>query len=144
MDLSLRLNATDEEITAILATAQTIAVVGISARPERPSFQVAAYLQIAGFRVVPVNPGLAEVLGEPCYPSLAAVPPNVPLDVATVFRRTEQLPGVVEEAIARSVPVIWFQTGLRHDAAAARAAAAGLTVVQDRCLKVEHMRRKAR
>lgn len=144
MESDVRLNASDDEITGILTAAQTIALVGISARPERDSYRVAAYLQQAGFRVVPVNPGLSEVLGEPCYPSLAAIPRAVPVDIADVFRRVEHLPDVVEDAIARGVPVVWFQSGLRHDGAAARAVAAGLKVVQDRCLKVEHMRRKPR
>lgn len=144
MEPSVRLNASDDEITGILSAARTIAVVGISARPERDSYRVAAYLQQAGFRIVAVNPGLTEILGEPCYPSLAAIPSAVSVDVADVFRSVEHLPGVVEDAIARGVPVVWFQSGLRHDEAAARAVAAGLKVVQDRCLKVEHMRRKPR
>ncbi len=134
------LNATDREIANIVNTARTIAVVGISPTPERDSHRVAAYLKGAGYRIVPVNPGLEEVLGERCYPSLAAIPPAVHIDVADVFRRVEHLPAVVEDAIARGVPVVWFQSGLRHDEAAARARAAGLTVVQDRCLKVEHLR----
>jgi len=138
------LNATDREIAEIVKTARTIAVVGISAKPERDSHRVAAYLQRAGYRIVPVNPGLDEVLGERCYPSLAAIPPAIQVDVADVFRRVEHLPAVVEDAIARGVPVVWFQSGLRHDGAAARARAAGLSVVQDRCLKVEHLRRAAR
>ncbi len=138
------LNATDREIAHIVKTARTIAVVGISAKPERDSHRVAAYLQRAGYRIVPVNPGLDEVLGERCYPSLAAIPLTIQVDVADVFRRVEHLPEVVTDAIARGVPVVWFQSGLRHDEAAARARAAGLTVVQDRCLKVEHMRRAAR
>jgi hypothetical protein len=138
------LNASDREIAEILKAARTIAVVGISARAERDSHRVAAYLQGAGYRIVPVNPGLEEVLGERCYPSLTAIPPSIPVDVADVFRRVEHLPAVVEDAIARGVPVVWFQSGLCHEAAAARARAAGLTVVQDRCLKVEHMRLAAR
>lgn len=144
VNTGFRLNATDDEIAALLHGAQTIAVVGISGRPERDSHRVAAYLQGAGYRVVPVNPGLAEVLGEPCFPSLAAVPPEIHLDIADVFRRVEHLLGAVEDAIARGVPAVWFQSGLRQDEAAARAVAAGLKVVQDRCLKVEHMRLKTR
>lgn len=139
-----RLNATDDEIAVLLDGARTIAVVGISGRPERDSHRVAAYLQGAGYRVVPVNPGLEEVLGERCFPSLAAVPPEIRLDIADVFRRVEHLPAAVEDAIVRDVPAVWFQSGLRHDEAAARAVAAGLRVVQDRCLKVEHMRLKTR
>lgn len=137
-------NATDEEITAVLAAARTVAVVGISNRPERDSQRVAAYLQQAGFRIVPVNPGLEEILGEKCYPSLAAVPREIHLDIADIFRRAEHLPATVEDAIARGVPVVWFQSGLRHDGAARRAVAAGLKVVQDRCLKVEHLLRRSR
>ncbi len=144
MEPNLCLNASDDQIAGILSASRTIAVVGISAKPERDSHRVAAYLQEAGFRIVPVNPGLSEVLGEPCYPSLAAIPGAVSVDIADVFRRVEHLPDVVEDAIVRAVPVVWFQSGLRHDGAAARAMAAGLKVVQDRCLKVEHMRRKER
>lgn len=136
--------ATDSDITAILAAARTIAVVGISARPERASHLVAAYLQAAGYRIVPVNPTLEEVLGERCFPALTAIPRSLRVDVADVFRRVEHLPAVVEDAIAAGVPVVWFQSGLRHEAAARRAQAAGLTVVQDRCLKVEHLRRARR
>ena len=135
------LNATDSQITEILAAARTIAVVGISARPERASHDVAAYLQAAGYRIVPVNPALEEVLGERCFPSLTAIPSSLRVDVADVFRRVEHLPAIVEDAIGRGVPVVWFQSGLRHEAAARCARAAGLTVVQDRCLKVEHLRR---
>lgn len=144
MNSTFRLDASDDEISDILGAAQSIAVVGISRRIERDSHRVAAYLQSAGYRIVPVNPGFDEILGEQCFPSLAAIPPAVRVDIADVFRRAEYLPAAVDEAIARGVPVVWFQSGLRHEAAAARAVAAGLKVVQDRCLKVEHMRRKAR
>ncbi len=139
-----RLNATDSEVAEILVTARTIAVVGISARPERDSHRVAAYLKGAGYHMVPINPGLEEILGERCFPSLAAIPPTIRVDVADVFRRVERLPAVVDDAITSGVRVVWFQSGLRHDGAAARALAAGLRVVQDRCLKVEHMRLAAR
>jgi predicted CoA-binding protein len=136
-------NASNEEIDALLARARTIAVVGISAKPDRDSYRVASYLQAAGYRIVPVNPGLGEVLGERAWPDLASIPPDVAIDIVDIFRRPEEIPPIVEAAIARGVQAVWMQLGLAHNAAAARARQAGLIVVMDRCLKVEHSRRAA-
>jgi uncharacterized protein len=136
-------NASTAEIDRILATSKTIAVVGVSNKPERDSLRVARYLQEVGYRVVPVNPSLTEVLGEPCYPNLAAIPAEVAIDIVDVFRSPEFIPGVVDEAIARGARVVWMQLGLAHNAAAEKARAAGLAVVMDRCLKVEHARAQA-
>jgi len=116
----------------------TIAVVGISDNPERDSYRVARYLQQAGFRVIPVNPTLTEVLGERCYPSLRDIPPDIKVDVVDIFRKPEHVPPVVEQAIERKVPVVWMQLGVHHPQAAAMAEEAGLEVVMDRCIKVEH------
>ena len=135
-----RSNASDAEIDAILATLRTVAVVGLSDRPDRESYRVAEYLQRQGFRIVPVNPAVREVLGEPSYPDLAAIPPEVAVDVVDVFRKPEFIPAVVDEAIARGARVVWMQLGLAHNAAAEKARAAGVAVVMDRCLKVEHAR----
>jgi predicted CoA-binding protein len=137
-------NASDPEIDAILATAHTIAVVGLSDRRERESHIVAAYLQRHGYRIVPVNPAVGEVLGERSYPDLAAIPPEVTIDVVDIFRKPEFIPAVVDAAIARGARVVWMQLGLAHNAAAEKARAAGLVVVMDRCLKVEHTRWSAR
>ncbi len=122
----------------ILGTARTVALVGVSANPLRSSNFVATYLIRTSYTIWPVNPTYAEVLGLRCYPSLADLPE--PPDIVDVFRRTEEIPSVVEEAIDVGAKVVWFQLGLRHDAAAEKARRAGLAVVQDRCLKIEHAR----
>lgn len=133
-------NASDEEIAKILQQAKTVAVVGLSDNPEKDSYHVAAYLKAAGYRVIPVNPNVQEVLGEKAYPSLAAIPPEVAIDVVDIFRRPEFIPAIVDEAIARGAKAVWMQRGLAHNAAADQARAAGLAVVMDRCMMVEHRR----
>ena len=133
-------NASNDEIDALLARARTIAVVGVSAKPDRDSYRVASYLQAAGYRIVPVNPGLDAVLGERAWPDLASIPPDVAIDIVDIFRRPEEIPPIVEAAINRGVQAVWMQRGLAHNAAAQRARQAGLVVVMDRCLKVEHAR----
>jgi uncharacterized protein len=130
------LNAGPEEIAAILKHYRTIAVVGLSTDPQRPSHQVARYLQSQGYRIIPVNPQCREILGEKCYPSLTEVPQ--PVEVVDIFRQAAAIPGIVEEAIAVGAKVIWMQLGLEHLEAAARARHAGLQVVMNRCLKIEH------
>jgi predicted CoA-binding protein len=137
-------NASSAEIDEILATTRTIAVVGLSDRPERESNQVARYLQAHGYRIIPVNPKVREVLGERSFPNLAAIPPEIAVDVVDIFRRTEFIPAIVDAAIARGAGTVWMQLGLAHNAAAERARAAGLKVVMDRCMKVEHARWSAR
>lgn len=122
----------------IIRSASSVALVGVSANPIRSSNFVASYLVRTPLRTYPVNPAYEEVLGQPCYPSLAVLP-EVP-DIVDVFRREAAIPGVVEEAIAVGAKVVWFQLGLRHDEAARMAIDAGLEVVQDRCLKIEHAR----
>ena len=132
----------DDVIRAILAEARTIAVVGASVKPERPANVVMRYLLAAGYHVVPVNPGHAggAILGQPAFGRLADVPG--PIDVVDIFRRPSALGGVVNEAPALTPPpkVIWMQLGLRDDAAAARAEAAGVSVVMDRCMRIERKR----
>ena len=122
----------------IIRNSRSVALVGVSANPIRSSNFVASYLIRTDFVTYPVNPMYDEVLGMTCYPSLADLP-EVP-DIVDVFRREDQIPGVVEEAIAVGAKVVWFQLGLRHDEAAQMAIDAGLAVVQDRCLKIEHAR----
>ena len=122
----------------IIREAGSVALVGVSGNVLRSSNFVAAYLVRTHFRVYPVNPMYDEILGLKCYPSLADLP-EVP-DIVDVFRRHSAIPGVVDEAIAVGAKVVWFQLGLRHDEAARTAIEAGLEVVQDRCLKIEHAR----
>lgn len=129
-------NATPDEIRQLLATARTIAVVGLSDNPDRDSHRVAAYLQQAGYRIVPVNPNLASVLGEPAFASLREVPVSV--DVVDIFRKPEAVPSIVADAIAIGARAIWMQDGIVHNAAAEQARAAGLRVVMSRCLLREH------
>lgn len=125
-----------DELRRILATTRTIAVVGLSDKPDRPSHAVAAYLQQQGYRIIPVNPNLAEVLGEKAYPSVRDIPE--PVDVVDIFRRAEDVPPIVEDAIAKGAKVVWMQLGIINEVAAARADAAGLKVVMDTCIEVAH------
>lgn len=129
---------TDPQLRDILQGAQRIAVVGHSDDPGRPSYQIAQYLRRAGYTVYPVNPTIATVDGERVYPSLAALP--VPVDIVDVFRRSEYLVDVVKDAIAIGAKVVWAQLGVSSDAAAHLAAEAGITLIQNNCIKVTHMR----
>jgi hypothetical protein len=129
---------TRESLRALLRDARTIAVVGCSPKAERPSHTVARYLQRAGYRMVPVNPGHAEILGERCYPSLTAAARDVRIDVVDVFRRRDAAGAVVDEAIGIRPRLIWLQVGVVDEAACTRATTAGIPCVMDRCLAVEH------
>jgi uncharacterized protein len=131
-------DATALERLQIIQSARSVALVGVSANPLRSSNFVATYLVRTGLDMYPVNPMYDEILGLPTFPSLADLP--VVPDIVDVFRRHDELPGVVDEAIAIGAGVVWFQLGLRHDDAASKAVKAGLQVVQDRCLKIEHAR----
>ena len=128
----------DADLRAVLTRARTIAVVGLSDKPDRDSHEVAQYLQRQGYRILPVNPMLSEVLGERAYPSIGAIPSTTPIDIVDIFRRSEQVPPLVDEAIARGVRTIWMQIGVEHPEAAARARAAGAFVVQNQCIMVAH------
>lgn len=123
-------------IPEILKSSHTIAVVGLSSNPMRPSNGVAAYLQRAGYRVIPVNPNESEVLGEKCYARLEDVPEKI--DVVDIFRRSECVPEIVESAIRVGAKTVWMQEGVVNQQAAERARAAGLEVVMDRCTLKEH------
>jgi len=133
-------NASEREIDGILASARTIAVVGLSDRSDRESHMVARYLQANGYRIIPVNPAATEVLGERSYPDLASIPPEIAIDVVDIFRKPEFIPEIVDEGIARGARVVWMQLGLVHNVAAQKARAAGLAVVMNCCMKVEHAR----
>jgi predicted CoA-binding protein len=128
----------EADIKYILENSKTVAVVGLSPREERDSHRVAKYLQSQGYRIIPVNPKAGEILGERSYPDLASVPE--PIDLVDVFRRSEAVPGIVEEAIKMGAKTVWMQLGVVHEEAAARAREAGLQVVMDRCIMVEHRR----
>ncbi len=122
----------------ILGQCHVIAVVGLSANWWRPSYFVAKYLQEHGYRVIPVNPAYTEVLGEKCYASLADVPEKI--DMVDCFRKSEEIPALAEEAIAIGARCLWMQLGVANPEAAERARQAGLDVVMDRCVKIEHGR----
>jgi predicted CoA-binding protein len=129
---------TDDEIRNILETAKTVAVVGISDNPDRPSFGVAGFLQKHGYKIVPVNPTLDQVLGERSGAGLCDI--QGPIDVVDIFRRADAVPPIVEDAIAIGAKVVWMQEGVVNEEAAERARAAGLQVVMDRCMKKEYAR----
>lgn len=128
--------ADPDTIAKILRDFRTVAVVGLSDKPERPSLGVAAYLQSQGYRIIPVNPRVSSVLGEEAYPDLLSIPFEI--EVVDIFRRSEDVPPVVEEAIAKGTRAIWMQEGIVNQEAAEKAEAAGILVVMDRCMFKEH------
>ena len=128
-----------DPIGDLLMKARTIAVVGLSNKPLRPSHGVALYMQQQGYRIIPVNPNIQGVLGERAYPSLKDVPEKI--DVVNIFRRPEFVPDVVNEAIALRIPAVWMQEDVIHEQAAAKARQAGIFVVMDRCILKEHRAR---
>lgn len=130
-------NPPSEEIKAILERHKTVAIVGLSPKPERDSHKVAKYLKEHGYKIVPVNPGQKEILGERCYPDLRAIPFLV--DIVDIFRKPEAIPAIVDEAVAIGAKVAWMQLGIAHSQAAHKARAAGLDVVMSKCIKIEHM-----
>lgn len=125
----------DAELRSILGEAKTVAVVGLSSRPDRYSYEVAEFLQSKGYRIVPVNPKETEVLGEPAYPSLLDVPEEIEIDVVDVFRRADQTPPVARQAVARGAKVLWLQDGIVNEEARDVAEQAGLTVIMGVCIK---------
>jgi uncharacterized protein len=131
-----------DSITKILRGSKTIAVVGLSSNPMRPSFGVTEYMQYAGYRIIPVNPNEREVLGEKSYARLEDVPEKI--DIVNVFRRAEEVRPVVESAIRVGAKVVWMQSGIANEVAAEKARAAGLTVIEDACILVEHRKRVTR
>lgn len=134
----------DDLLRAVLARSRVIAAIGVSPNPVRPSHFVARYLSLRGYRVIPVNPALEgkRLFGEPGVARLADIPDPGAVDMIDIFRRSEEVPALVEEALAvlPNLRTVWMQIGVRHAGAAARAEAAGLTVIQDRCPKLEYQR----
>lgn len=130
-------NPPSEEIKAILEKYKTVAIVGLSPKPERDSYKVAKYLKENHYRIVPVNPGQKEILGEKCYPNLKAIP--FPIDVVDIFRKPEAISPVVDDGIEIGAKVVWMQLGLAHNQAADKARKAGLEVVMNKCIKIEHV-----
>jgi predicted CoA-binding protein len=128
----------DSTLKQILQTTRTIATVGLSSNPEKDSYQIALYLKAQGYRVLPINPTATEIFGEKAYPDLISLPEKV--DVVQVFRRSEDVPPVVEGAIQIGAKVVWMQAGIVNEEAAARAEAAGLQVVMDLCMRFTHQR----
>ena len=124
-------------IRKVLRDSKTIAVVGLSPKPHRPSHQVASYLMEVGYTIIPVNPGQNTILGRTCYPNLRAIP--TPVDMVDIFRRQEAVLPIVEDAISIGAQFIWMQEGIINKEAAAKAESAGLTVIMNRCTKIDHM-----
>jgi predicted CoA-binding protein len=129
-----------ERITELLKTAKTIAVVGLTDSPLRPSYGVSHYMRSRGYRIIPVNPNIKEWEGEKAYPSLLDIPEKV--DLVNIFRRSEAVPEVVEHAIQIKAPAIWMQEGVVHEESAEKARQAGIFVVMDLCILKEHRRRE--
>ncbi|MDQ3060043.1 MAG: CoA-binding protein [Pseudomonadota bacterium] len=127
-----------ERIPFILRHCRTIAVVGLSPKPHRASFDVARYLQGNGYRIIPINPNVTEVLGEKAYATLHEAAQHESIDLVNCFRNSEDIPPIVEEAIAIGAKALWMQLGVSNPAAAGKAEAAGLLVVQDQCIKIDH------
>lgn len=130
----------EEEIKKILSSSKTIAVIGISPKEDRPSYIVASYLKSKGYRIIPVRPDEEWILGEKVYRSLLEIPKEIRVDVVDIFRRSEDVPPIVEEAVQRGIKVVWMQEGVIHKEAGEKAEKAGLKVVMDRCMKKEHQR----
>jgi predicted CoA-binding protein len=129
--------STEEEI---LNSSRVVAMVGLSAKPDRPSYNVANHLKENGYKIIPVNPGIREVLREPSYPDLSSIPE--PVDVVDIFRRSEEVPAIVEEAIKIGAKAVWMQEGVINEEAAVRAREAGLLAVMDKCMLKEYQKLK--
>ena len=129
-----------DDMAHLLAECRTVAVVGLSPKPHRDSFAVSQYMQAHGWRIVPINPNASSILGETAYPSLTEAARHHRIELVNVFRNSEEVPPVVDEAIAIGAQAVWLQMGVVNDMAAEKARGAGMRVVQDRCLMVEHRR----
>ena len=134
--MALQTEAPDKK--TILEQTKVLAVVGLSRRESRPGYYVPAYMHAAGYRIIPVNPYLEEALGEKAYPDLLSIPE--PVDMVVIFRRSEDVPPVVDDAIEIGAKVVWMQLGIVNEEAAAKARAAGLQVVMNSCIKIDHQR----
>jgi predicted CoA-binding protein len=133
---------TTATIADILTGYRTVAVVGLSPKTHRESYGVARYMQAHGWRIIPINPNASEILGEPAYASLAEAARHHPIELVNVFRNSEDVPPVVDEAIAVGAKAVWLQLGIQHEVAAQKARDAGLQVVQNKCLMVEYRNRQ--
>jgi uncharacterized protein len=129
---------TDEQLRRILTEARTIAVVGLSDKPERDSHEIARYLLSQGYRVIPVNPAVTEVLGERSYPTLLAIPTSQRIDIVDIFRRSDQVGPIVDEALVRGAGAIWMQLGVENPGAAAAAEGRHIPVIQNTCIRTSH------
>ncbi len=130
----------DEAMRELLATSKVIAVVGLSSKRFRPSYGVSQYMQSSGYQILPVNPNETKVLGEKAFGLLDEIPKEIRVDIVDIFRRSEEVPEVVEDAIRIGARAVWMQEGVMNEAAAARARSAGLIVVMDRCILKDHQR----
>ncbi len=130
----------DSKLKEILESCRVVAVVGLSPKQDRPSYRVASYLQAQGYKIVPVNPAVEEVLGEKAYGSLLDIPEGTKLDIVDVFRRSQDVPPIAQEAVMRGAKVLWLQEGVVNEEAARTARDAGLAVIQDKCMLKEHRR----
>jgi predicted CoA-binding protein len=130
----------EEDIKKILSHSKTVAVVGISPKEDRPSYVVASYLKSKGYQIIPVRPDGEEILGEKVYHSLNEIPKEINVEVVDIFRKSEDVPPIVEGAIRRGAKAVWMQEGIIHEEAGEKAEKAGLKVVMDRCMKKEHQR----
>jgi len=130
----------DKQIAELLKNAKTIAVIGVSDDELKPSYGVALYMQNSGYRIVPINPKIEEALGEKAYPSLSEAAKAEKIDIVDVFRRSDAVPAIVDEVMALKLPAIWLQETVVHEEAAAKARAAGIFVVMDKCILKEHQK----
>lgn len=146
-DISLNTTLTAEQraiyqdpatIQKLLAESKTVAIYGLSTDTQKASYFVASYLKSHGYRIIPINPNATEILGEKCYPSISAIPDKI--DILNIFRRASEVPPLIDEAIARKIPTVWLQLRIIHMPSAEKARAAGLTVILDKCIKMEHGR----
>jgi len=130
----------EEDIKKILSNSKTVAVVGISPKEDRPSYIVASYLKSKGYQIIPVRPDGEQILGEKVYHSLTEIPKEINVEVVDIFRKSEDVPPIVDEAIRRGAKAVWMQEGIIHKEAGEKAEKAGLSVVMDRCMKKEHQK----
>jgi len=130
----------EEDIKKILSNSKAVAVVGISPKEDRPSYIVASYLKSKGYRIIPIRPDGEEILGEKVYHSLPEIPKEINVEVVDIFRKSEDVPPIVEEAIQRGAKAVWMQEGVIHEEAGEKAERAGLKVVMNRCMKKEHQK----
>jgi uncharacterized protein len=130
----------DADVREVLTRARTVAIVGLSDKPERDSNEVARYLRSKGYRVIPVNPAVPEVLGEKSYPSVSAIPKEIRVDIVDIFRRSEQVPPIALEAIRRGVKVVWMQLGIDNAEAASHVREAGGMAFENLCIMTQHRR----